>query len=103
MTITSVVYLLRSRTGLSEHDGIFNAVWQVIWASAAPPLLIMTVPVVAQFLNLGPWHPAILVPAGMSGKLFLLSLMISVLGRGYIREKLSIQSAQPSDPLNSTA
>ncbi|KAG9121336.1 hypothetical protein FRC07_002736 [Ceratobasidium sp. 392] len=42
MTTTTMVYLYRSRTGLGEHDGAFSAIWQITWASAAPPLILMT-------------------------------------------------------------
>ncbi|KAG9078634.1 hypothetical protein FRC06_008269 [Ceratobasidium sp. 370] len=83
MTTTTMIYLYRSRTGLGEHDSAFGAIWQITWASAAPPLILMiAVIVVAR----GTVEDSGLVAYWR--KFFVLSLMISVVGRGYIRQKL---------------
>ncbi|KAG9118671.1 hypothetical protein FRC07_006705, partial [Ceratobasidium sp. 392] len=102
MTASTIVYLYRSHNGLAEHGGIFSVVWQVTWASAIPPLVLMMVPVVAQFVDSGPSHAAALIPFGMSGKFFLLSLMISLVGRGYVRGKLA-ELSEPTGQSNSTS
>ncbi|QRW05774.1 hypothetical protein RhiLY_04773 [Ceratobasidium sp. AG-Ba] len=86
-TITTIVFLYRACAGHSGRDSVSSTVWQVIWASAVPPLVIMAIPIVNQFLVDSPIHPVTVFPVAMSGKFFVLSLMISVVGRGYIREK----------------
>ncbi|KAG9120421.1 hypothetical protein FRC07_004090, partial [Ceratobasidium sp. 392] len=88
-TTTTIVYLYRSCVGLGEHNhkAVFNTIWQVIWASAAPPLIITFIPLVNQFISHSIANPLTVFPIALTGKLFLLSLMISLVGRGYIREK----------------
>jgi len=95
MTTTTVVYLYRSRTGLSEHDGVFSTVWQVMWASAAPPLLSMSVPFVDTYIVRDPANLSTFYLLCSSGKLFALSLMITLVGRGYIRKQLEQRPPQP--------
>ncbi|KAG8688970.1 hypothetical protein FRC12_016375 [Ceratobasidium sp. 428] len=88
-TTTTTVYLYRSYAGFSEYDhrGIYNTVWQVIWTSAAPPLVITSIPLINQFVSPSLVDPLTIFPIALTGKFFLLSLMISLVGRGYIREK----------------
>ncbi|KAG9116363.1 hypothetical protein FRC07_007458 [Ceratobasidium sp. 392] len=88
-TTTTIVYLYRSYAGLDEynHKDVFNTIWQVIWASAAPPLIITFIPLVNQFIAHSVTNPLTIFPITLTGKFFLLSLMISLVGRGYIREK----------------
>ncbi|KAG9122862.1 hypothetical protein FRC07_000585 [Ceratobasidium sp. 392] len=102
-TTTTIVYLYRSYAGLGEynHKGIFNTVWQVIWASAAPPLVITAIPLVNQFIARSLIDPLTIFPVALTGKLFLLSLMISLVGRGYIREKFD-QLARSTTRQNAT-
>ncbi|KAF8599244.1 hypothetical protein BDV93DRAFT_312979 [Ceratobasidium sp. AG-I] len=94
MTTTTVVFLYRSHTGLREHENVFNTIWQVTWASATPPLLIMVVPIVDKYIAPTPTHAATFFALGISGKFFVLSLMLNLVGRGYIREKLELAVKQ---------
>ncbi|KAG8687627.1 hypothetical protein FRC08_011881 [Ceratobasidium sp. 394] len=97
-TTTTMVYLYRSFAGFSEYNqkGVFNTVWQVIWASAAPPLLIMVIPMISQFAASSLTNPWTVFPIATTGKFFVLSLMISLVGRGYIRDKFD-QLARDTD------
>ncbi|KAG9128153.1 hypothetical protein FRC07_004265 [Ceratobasidium sp. 392] len=87
--MTSIVYLYRSYAGYGEYGykSVLNTLWQVIWASAAPPLVITVIPLINQFVARSFIDPLTIFPVALTGKLFLLSLMISLIGRGYIREK----------------
>ncbi|KAG8705821.1 hypothetical protein FRC08_001423, partial [Ceratobasidium sp. 394] len=98
-TTTTMVYLYRSFAGFHEYDqkGVFNTVWQVIWASATPPLAITIIPMINQFVASSPVDPLTIFPIAMTGKFFVLSLMISLVGRGYIRESFD-QLARDTDP-----
>ncbi|KAG9102182.1 hypothetical protein FS749_013385 [Ceratobasidium sp. UAMH 11750] len=79
------------------EKGVFNTVWQVIWASATPPLAITIIPMINQFVASSPVDPLTIFPIAMTGKFFVLSLMISLVGRGYIRESFD-QLARDTDP-----
>ncbi|KAB5589449.1 hypothetical protein CTheo_7103 [Ceratobasidium theobromae] len=100
MTTTSVVFLLRSRTGLSMHDGVFKTIWGIMWASAAPPFVSMLVIVICGYM-VQPKLPKISsMSAGVTAKLFNLSLMINVVGQGYIhRQFQEAKFSQPSASL----
>ncbi|QRV76879.1 hypothetical protein RhiJN_19724 [Ceratobasidium sp. AG-Ba] len=95
----AVVYLYRSRTGLGEHDSAFSAIWQITWASAAPPLILMIAVIIEARGVKGLSHTEVIFVADMTGKFFVLSLMISLVGRGYIRQKLDGLSKH-MDPLD---
>ncbi|KAJ1310795.1 hypothetical protein OPQ81_009315 [Rhizoctonia solani] len=88
VTITTVVYLFRTRTGLPEHNNVFKTVWQVTWVSAALPPILMVIVIINGYIvnNLG--HPVTAVTVDMTGKAYALSLMLSIVGRGYIRAQL---------------
>ncbi|KAG9102184.1 hypothetical protein FS749_013387 [Ceratobasidium sp. UAMH 11750] len=88
MTTTTMIYLYRSRTGLGEHNGAFSAIWQITWVSAAPPLILMIAVIVVARGIQGLSQTQVIFVADMTGKFFVLSLMISLVGRGYIRQKL---------------
>ncbi|KAG8728370.1 hypothetical protein FRC12_021798 [Ceratobasidium sp. 428] len=96
-----MVYLYRSRTGLGEHDSAFSAIWQITWASAAPPLILMIAVIIEARGIKGLSHTKVIFVADMTGKFFVLSLMISLVGRGYIRQKLNDLS-QHVDPFDIT-
>ncbi|CAE6457875.1 unnamed protein product [Rhizoctonia solani] len=97
-TTTTIMFLYRTRTGLSEHDGLFNAVWRVMWVSAAPPLVLMTIVLVNNyFITAGPGSLTML-STDMLAKVSTLSLMISLLGQVYIRRKFD--RSRPSQLAN---
>ncbi|KAG8746953.1 hypothetical protein FRC12_014177 [Ceratobasidium sp. 428] len=88
MTATTIAYIYRSRTGHDEHEHVLNTIWQVTWASAAPPFLLMVAVIVEGHIGDGLAHPGAIFLSDMTGKLFILSLMITLVGRGHIRQKL---------------
>lgn len=88
VTTTTVVYLFRTRTGLAEHNGVFKTIWQVTWVSAALPPILMTVVWINAYIINKLTHPITAVVADMTGKAYVLSLMITIVGRGYIRAQL---------------
>ncbi|KAF8705409.1 hypothetical protein RHS03_05697, partial [Rhizoctonia solani] len=86
MTTTTTVFLCRTRTGLREHNSLLNTVWTVMWVSAAPPLVMTSIVLVNDHITGGP--PSLtLLSGGMNAKIFNLSLMISLLGQVYVRQK----------------
>ncbi|KAG8709643.1 hypothetical protein FRC08_018202, partial [Ceratobasidium sp. 394] len=104
----AMVYLYRSRTGFGEHNSAFSAIWQITWdltahnytqVSAAPPLILMIAVIVVARGIQGLSQTQVIFVADMTGKFFVLSLMISLVGRGYIRQKLDGLSKHidPSD------
>ncbi|KAH7326848.1 hypothetical protein B0J17DRAFT_221048 [Rhizoctonia solani] len=88
MTTTTIIFLYRTRTGLSEHDSLFTAIWQIMWASAAPPLILMSITLVNGYIIPGGPPPLTVLSAGMIAKVFTLSLMISLLGQNHVRQRL---------------
>ncbi|CAE6410334.1 unnamed protein product [Rhizoctonia solani] len=88
-TTTTIVFLYRTRTGLSEHDSLFSAIWQVMWASAAPPLIVMSITLFNGYIIPGGPLPLTIFSSGINAKVFTLSLMISLLGQSHIRRRLA--------------
>ncbi|KAH7330718.1 hypothetical protein B0J17DRAFT_162524 [Rhizoctonia solani] len=88
VTTTTVVYLFRTRTGLAEHNGVFKTIWQVTWVSAAPPPILMIIVWINAYIINNITHPITAVVVDMTGKAYVLSLMITIVGRGYIRARL---------------
>ncbi|CAE6500088.1 unnamed protein product [Rhizoctonia solani] len=89
MTVITIVFLYRMRTGMFNrlHDGIFCTVWQVIWTSVTPPLILMAIVIIDGYVTPGsPSVPSIIAVA-LTAKFFALSLMITLVGQGHIREK----------------
>ncbi|KAH7341576.1 hypothetical protein B0J17DRAFT_647134 [Rhizoctonia solani] len=93
MTATTVVYLWRSRTGLKEHSNVFITIWTILWTSAAPPLILMFIAIVDGYMTKQSSHPSLIIGVDITGKFFVLSVMINLCGRNIIQEKLS-QSAR---------
>lgn len=98
VTITTVVYLLRTRTDLVEHNGVFNTIWQVTWVSAAPPPILMTIVLINGYLVNSLIHWLTQLAVDMTGKFYVLSLMITIVGREYIRARLDQNVARDSPP-----
>ncbi|KAG8766335.1 hypothetical protein FRC12_006946 [Ceratobasidium sp. 428] len=91
MTCTTVVYIFQSHKGTSgAHDGVFTTVWNVIWSAAVPPLVVMFAVMVAGYMIPSTAdHSWATFFADLSGKVYALSLMITLAGRGYVRKKFS--------------
>ncbi|KAJ1304108.1 hypothetical protein OPQ81_008510 [Rhizoctonia solani] len=116
MTVITVVFLYRVRTGLPAHDGIFSTVWQILWVSVTPPLILMIVIIIDGYLAPGSPTAVSAIVVGMTGntichpifvndianyqynsaKFFALSLMINLVGQGHIREKFERSLPKPS-------
>ncbi|CEL58324.1 hypothetical protein RSOLAG1IB_03070 [Rhizoctonia solani AG-1 IB] len=88
VTVTTVVFLFRSRTGLLEHNGVFKTVWQVTWVSAALPPIMMIVMSINGYVINDLTHPITTIAADSMGKVYAISLMITITGRGFIRAQL---------------
>ncbi|KAG8691812.1 hypothetical protein FRC09_011523, partial [Ceratobasidium sp. 395] len=92
------------------HDGVFTTVWNVIWvgpnahteyffahcgahaiqSAAVPPLIVMFAVMVAGYMIPSTAdHSWATFFADLSGKVYALSLMITLAGRGYVRKKFS--------------
>ncbi|CEL53544.1 hypothetical protein RSOLAG1IB_06399 [Rhizoctonia solani AG-1 IB] len=90
MTITTGYYLYKTRTGSSQyHRGVFFTAWNVIWAAAVPPMALIIVVIIDGYLIPNSDHGVATFLTDLSGKIYALSLMITLTGRGYVRQKLS--------------
>ncbi|CAE6408211.1 unnamed protein product [Rhizoctonia solani] len=87
MTLTTIIYLYRLRADYNNHDNVFLTAWHVIWASAAPPLVLMALLIFDVYIL-----PETLLPsplaAALTEKFLLLSLMIALMGQGYVQRQL---------------
>ncbi|KAG8779936.1 hypothetical protein FRC12_023685 [Ceratobasidium sp. 428] len=82
--------LLMTCTSTSNaHNDVFTTIWNVIWAAAAPPLAVMLVVMVDGYMVPGSDHGWATFFTNLSGKVYALSIMITLAGRGYVRQKLS--------------
>ncbi|CUA75684.1 hypothetical protein RSOLAG22IIIB_06020 [Rhizoctonia solani] len=72
-------------------------VWNIIWASAAPPLALIVVTLIDGYA-IESSGVASTIAAAMSAKSFVLSLMINLVGQGYIRRQF--EQSYPSPPGN---
>ncbi|CAE6506838.1 unnamed protein product, partial [Rhizoctonia solani] len=99
-----IVYFFCARKDLNARPSILAIVWQVLWASATPPLVLVIISIVDVYMI--PGSPGItgVVAIGMMGtvnniphyaprtyqvigKVYVLSLMINIVGQGYIRQQ----------------
>ncbi|CAE6394123.1 unnamed protein product [Rhizoctonia solani] len=87
MTLTTIIYLYRLRANHDDHDNVFLTAWHVIWASAAPPLCLMALVILDVYILPQSVLPSPLA-AAMTEKFLLLSLMITLMGQGYVRRQL---------------
>ncbi|KAF8677614.1 hypothetical protein RHS04_06112 [Rhizoctonia solani] len=83
----AIVFICRTRTGLREHDGIFNAIWKITWASAAPPLILLTVSIINGYIIQSGSQPLNVIVGGINAKFCNLSLMVNLLGQDFIRRR----------------
>ncbi|CAE6462700.1 unnamed protein product [Rhizoctonia solani] len=90
MTITTGYYLYKTRTGSSQyHRSVFLTAWNVIWAAAVPPMALTIAVIIDGYLVPGSDHGVATLLTDLSGKIYALSLMVTLTGRGYVRQKLS--------------
>ncbi|CAE7058073.1 unnamed protein product [Rhizoctonia solani] len=87
LTLTMVIYLYRLRADHGDQDNVFLTVWHVVWASASPPLALMAMVIFDVYILPGTLVPSLLV-AALTEKFLLISLMIALMGQGYVRRQL---------------
>ncbi|KAG8733260.1 hypothetical protein FRC11_007600, partial [Ceratobasidium sp. 423] len=87
VTTTSIIFIYRTRTGLREHDGIFSTIWQIIWASATPPFILLFISLVNGYILKSGSQTLTVIAGGVNAKFCNLSLMINLIGQGHIRRK----------------
>ncbi|KAB5592530.1 Transmembrane protein [Ceratobasidium theobromae] len=90
MTVVTVIFLYRKRADYYDHKSVFSTIWQVIWASAAPPLIVMGIVIVDGYLVTNRDVSLTPISAAMTAKCLVLSLMISLIGQGYIRRQFEL-------------
>ncbi|CAE6411583.1 unnamed protein product [Rhizoctonia solani] len=96
MTVITIVFLYRARTGLPAHNGIFCTVWQVLWTSIIPPFILMTIVIIDGYVTPGSPSEVSWFTVAIIAKFFALSLMINLIGQGYVREKFERVRPRPS-------
>ncbi|CAE6519702.1 unnamed protein product [Rhizoctonia solani] len=83
---------------LNAHHGILVVIWRILWASATPPLALVAISIIDEYAV--PSGSGVVgdVAIGMMGKVYVLSIMINIVGRQYIRERFERRWATPSPP-----
>ncbi|CAE6534985.1 unnamed protein product [Rhizoctonia solani] len=71
------------------HKSVFLTAWNVIWAAAVPPMALIIAIIVDGYLIPDSDHGVATFLMDLSGKIYALSLMITLAGRGFVRQKLS--------------
>ncbi|KAG9125282.1 hypothetical protein FRC07_008255, partial [Ceratobasidium sp. 392] len=71
------------------HNSVFTTVWNVVWTAAAPPLVVMLVVIIDGYMVPDNGHTWATFFTDLSGKVYALSLMITLTGRGCVRRKFS--------------
>ncbi|CAE6358180.1 unnamed protein product [Rhizoctonia solani] len=117
-TSSTVAYLYGVRKELSANRNTLLVVWNVIWASATPPFVLIVIALANGCLGTTTRSSGVIsiMAAAMSGnslvisfysnpqthhsiaKSFVLSLMINLVGQGYIRQRF--ERPYPSPPGN---
>ncbi|CAE7103697.1 unnamed protein product [Rhizoctonia solani] len=97
-TSSTIAYLYRVRKGFNGNKSTLVVVWNVIWASAAPPFVLIIITLVDGPIIAG--GPSVIgtVAAAMSAKFFVLSIMINLVGQEWIRRQF--EPSYPSPPGN---
>ncbi|CAE6359078.1 unnamed protein product [Rhizoctonia solani] len=83
---------------LKVNHCVLVVVWQVLWASAAPPLILVTISIVDGYLIPGSSKVVGVISIAMMGKINVLSLMINVVGQEHIRQQFQRRWNTPSPP-----
>ncbi|KAG8751793.1 hypothetical protein FRC11_008991 [Ceratobasidium sp. 423] len=50
-TLSTILYFFRVRKDLNARQGILAVVWQILWASAAPPLILILISIIDEHMN----------------------------------------------------
>lgn len=92
-TSSTIIYIYRAGKGSDGTRRILVVVWNVIWASATPPFVLTLIAVIQDL-------PLVVrtLTTAMIAKVFVLSLMINLVGQGYIRRLFDRPC--PSPPAN---
>ncbi|KAJ1305250.1 hypothetical protein OPQ81_000278 [Rhizoctonia solani] len=67
------------------HKSVFFTAWNIIWAAAMPPMALMIAVVIDGYLIADSEHEVATFLADISGKLYALSLMITIAGYEHLR------------------
>ncbi|CAE6442586.1 unnamed protein product [Rhizoctonia solani] len=97
-TSSTIAYLYRVRTDLNANRNTLLVVWNVIWASAAPPFVLIVIALIDGYVVANAPGVVGVISVAMSAKFFALSLMINLVGQGYIRRQF--EPSYPSPPGN---
>ncbi|CAE6479025.1 unnamed protein product [Rhizoctonia solani] len=99
-TSSTIAYLYRVRKELNANRNTLVVVWNVIWASAVPPFVLIVITLGDGWMRAtGKSFGAVgAITGAMSAKSFVLSLMINLVGQGYIRQQF--ERPYPSPPGN---
>ncbi|CAE6458752.1 unnamed protein product [Rhizoctonia solani] len=99
-TTSTIAYLYRVRKELSANRNTLVVVWNVIWTSAVPPFVLILIALADGCLRTATRSSGVvsIIAAAMSAKSFVLSLMINLVGQGYIRQQF--ERPYPSPPGN---
>ncbi|KAF8699343.1 Cytochrome c oxidase assembly protein CtaG/Cox11, partial [Rhizoctonia solani] len=73
-----------------EYSNVFLIVWAVMWTSAAPPLILMAIAIIDEYMVKGSSNPTFIITVDITGKFFLLSVMINLCGRNLVQERLNL-------------
>ncbi|KAH7341575.1 hypothetical protein B0J17DRAFT_714739 [Rhizoctonia solani] len=66
--------------------------------SASPPLILMVIAIIDGYLIKGSPNPAFIIAVDITGKFFLLSVMINLCGRNLVQEKFNRSSGAKPRP-----
>ncbi|KAF8753450.1 hypothetical protein RHS01_07063 [Rhizoctonia solani] len=61
-----------------------------MWTSAAPPLILMAIAIIDEYMVKGSSNPAFIITVDITGKFFLLSVMINLCGRNLVQERFNL-------------
>ncbi|CAE6432171.1 unnamed protein product [Rhizoctonia solani] len=97
-TLSTTLYLFRVRKELSVQQSVLVVVWQVLWASAGPPLILAIISIVDGYMIPGSPRVIGVIAIAMMGKINILSLMINIVGQERIRQQFERRWTTPSPP-----
>ncbi|CAE6530455.1 unnamed protein product [Rhizoctonia solani] len=66
--------------------------------SAAPPLILMVIGIIDGYLIKGSPNPAFIIAVDITGKFFLLSVMINLCGRNLVQEEFNLSAGAKPRP-----
>ncbi|GAB1523484.1 hypothetical protein RhiTH_006634 [Rhizoctonia solani] len=83
-------------SNLNANQGALFVVWQVLWASAAPPLILIFINIIDTYAVSGGGGLIGVIATAMMGKVLVLSLMVNVVGQSRIRQQFERRWATPT-------